>query len=171
MNSYMYPQYNADTSSKCLSPEENLFKTADLEPGFRWFFFIYKQHVWQSGKSAHIWPAWEVEQFMLVGDRGLVLQFPHHYADEVGVLDDNRHLLEHMLKANIGFLQAAVCETGQGRKSGKRKVNRQIAITWGYRHVTVNCKISFYRQLEIISMTHSKCWKNLINIHVWIQIT
>ncbi len=43
---------------------------------------------------------------MLVGDRGLVLQFPHQCADEVGVLDDNWHLFEHMLKANVSLLQA-----------------------------------------------------------------
>lgn len=44
---------------------------------------------------------------MLVGDRGLVLQIPHQYVDEVGVFDDDRHLLEHMLEANVSLLQAA----------------------------------------------------------------
>lgn len=43
---------------------------------------------------------------MLVGDCGLVLQIPHQDVDEVGVLDDNRHLLEHVLEANVGLLQA-----------------------------------------------------------------
>lgn len=43
---------------------------------------------------------------MLVCDRGLVLQVPQQHADEVGVFDDNRHLLEHILEADAGLLQA-----------------------------------------------------------------
>ncbi len=43
---------------------------------------------------------------MLVGDRGLVLQLPHQCVNEVRVFDDNGHLLEHMLEANVGLLQA-----------------------------------------------------------------
>lgn len=43
---------------------------------------------------------------MLVCDRGLVLQLPHQHVDEVGVFDDNRHLLKHALKADAGLLQA-----------------------------------------------------------------
>lgn len=43
---------------------------------------------------------------MLVGDCGLLLQLPQQDADEVGVFDDNRHLLEHMLEADARLLQA-----------------------------------------------------------------
>lgn len=43
---------------------------------------------------------------MLVGDRGLVLQVPHQRVDEVGVSDDDGHLLEHVLEANVSLLQA-----------------------------------------------------------------
>lgn len=43
---------------------------------------------------------------MLVCDRGLVLHLPQQHIDEVGVFDDNRHLLEHILKADAGLLQA-----------------------------------------------------------------
>lgn len=45
---------------------------------------------------------------MLVGDRGLVLQLPQQHVDKVGILDDDRHLLEHMLKADVGLLQTGV---------------------------------------------------------------
>lgn len=43
---------------------------------------------------------------MLVGDRGLVLQIPHQRGDEVGVFDENGHLLEHMLETDVSLLQA-----------------------------------------------------------------
>lgn len=56
---------------------------------------------------------------MLVGDRGLVLELPHQHAYEVGVLDDDGHLLEHMLKADVGLLQAGMGGTGQRDRSGK----------------------------------------------------
>lgn len=56
---------------------------------------------------------------MLVCDRGLVLQLPHQHADEVGVFNDNGHLLEHVLEADAGLLQAGV---GQGKR-GKEKLN------------------------------------------------
>lgn len=43
---------------------------------------------------------------MLVGDRGLVLQLPHEYVDQVRILDHDGHLLKHVLKSNVGLLQA-----------------------------------------------------------------
>lgn len=70
---------------------------------------------------AHVWPAWEVEQFVLVGDCGLVLQVPHQCVDEVGVFDDNGHLLEHMLEANVSLLQAG--------EWGKEEEKLQFAFT------------------------------------------
>lgn len=59
---------------------------------------------------------------MLVRDRGLVLQLPHHHVDEVGILDDNGHLLEHVLEANVGLFQAGDTERG-GAGGGRGKVN------------------------------------------------
>lgn len=41
---------------------------------------------------------------MLVGDRGLVLQLPQQYVDEVGILDDDGHLLKHVLETDVGLL-------------------------------------------------------------------
>lgn len=47
---------------------------------------------------------------MLVGDSGLVFQLPHQNIDEMGVFDDDGHLLKHVLKANASLLQAGETE-------------------------------------------------------------
>ena len=80
----------------------------------------------------YVWPAWEVEQFMLVGDRGLVLQLPQHYTDEVGILDDDGHLLEHMLEADVGLLQAGEWGTERRRRMSEfMTIYDTITITLG----------------------------------------
>lgn len=58
----------------------------------------------RSGEARHT-PAGEVEQLVLVGHCGLLLQLPHQYADQMGVPDHDRHLLKHVLEPNVGLLQ------------------------------------------------------------------
>ena len=63
---------------------------------------------------------------MLVGDRGLVLQIPHQCVDEVGVFDENGHLFEHMLEANVGLLQAVKDRTGE-TEAGEQRLSFNVS--------------------------------------------
>lgn len=80
----------------------------------------------------HVWPAGEVEQFVLIGNSGLLLQLPHQDTDEVGVFDDNRHLLEHVLEADARLLQAA---GWQIRQKERRKGQKCFCSDVRKRHV------------------------------------
>ena len=59
---------------------------------------------------------------MFVRHRRLVLQLPHQHADEVGVLDHDGHLLEHVLESDVGLLQAG----GRKRKEEEEEEERRI---------------------------------------------
>ena len=61
-------------------------------------------------------PAGQVEELVLVGRRGLVLQLPEQHVDQVGVLDDDGHLLEHVLIAHHSLLQSEDDRRGRKRK-------------------------------------------------------
>lgn len=115
------------------------------EPAFTINVFTTKvsglRPFWKMAAWVHVWPAWEVEQFVLVGDRGLVLQLPHQCADEVRVLDDNWHLLEHMLKANVSLLQPGEWDRTGGTEAGEERFSYNLPLKWGHGHVIEDCDV------------------------------
>jgi len=85
-------------------------KTAGCEDLY-WYYTVLQTYHQQWPEAllqmvawAHVLPAWEVEQFVLVGDGGFVFQLPHNDVDEMGVFDDDGHLFEHVLKADASLL-------------------------------------------------------------------
>lgn len=81
---------------------------------------LWVLYVWTKASAAwaEVWPAGEVEQLVLVADRGFVLQLPHQHVDQVGVFDNDGHLFKHVLEADASLLQAE----GVGREEKGKKM-------------------------------------------------
>lgn len=71
---------------------------------------LIKYTDWQdesaNDRGRHLnWPARQTEQLVFVGHRTLLLKVPHEHVYEMGVLDGDGDLLEHVLESNGGLLQ------------------------------------------------------------------
>lgn len=55
-------------------------------------------------------PAGKVQELMFVCSSGFVLQLPQQNANEMRVLDDNGHLLEHVFITHTSLLQPEYTE-------------------------------------------------------------